>query len=122
MNFSGLTEEEIVEQQRFTDELYNNHRVSLEDYLNTLIDQKGSCGLCMKSESEFEGSFEVHKKEENAETFILTCKECCTMLNWTRDNQNSFKRLYQMYAPKKEPVKKSKPLPLNSQFPSELGF
>ena len=74
MNFSGLTEEEIVEQQRFTDELYNNHRVSLEDYLNTLIDQKGSCGLCLKSESEFEGSLKFTKKKRMLKLSFLHVK------------------------------------------------
>ena len=65
MNFSGLTEEEILEQQRFADDLYSKHKITLESYLNTLIDQKGACGLCYKSESEFEGSFDVFKKTEN---------------------------------------------------------
>ena len=91
MNFSGLTEEEILEQQRFTDELYKKHKVSLEDYLNTLIDQKGACGLCLKGESEFEGSFEVHKKEVESKNFLLACGECCSALNWARDNQAAFK-------------------------------
>ena len=122
MNFSGLTEEEILEQQRFSDELYKKHEVSLEDYLNTLIDQKGACGLCLKSESEFKGSFEVHKKTLKSKSFLLACSECCSALNWARDNQVAFKKLRLMYTPKKETVKKYNAQPLNSQFSSEFGF
>ena len=122
MNFSGLTEEEIHEQQRFTDQLYQKHGVSLEDYLNTLIAQKGACGLCQKSESEFDGPFELHKKAQSSFDFLLTCKECCHALDWARDNQTAFKRLRSMYAPKKETIRKQTSQPLNSQFPSEFGF
>ena len=122
MNFSGLTEEEILEQQRFTDELYKKHKVSLEDYLNILIDQKGACGLCLKANQNSKVLLSCIKKEVESKNFLLACGECCSALNWARDNQAAFKKLRHMYTPKKEVVKKYTAQPLNSQFPSELGF
>ena len=70
MNFSGLTEEEILEQQKFADELHRKHQISLELYLNTLINQKGCCGVCSKNESDFEGSFDVFKPKPTDKTII----------------------------------------------------
>ena len=122
MNFSGLSDEEIIEQQRFADELFEKYEISLEDYLNTLISQKGQCGLCSKSESEFEGVFDVHKQTLQAGSFILACPECSIPLNWARDNQDAFKKLIAMHEPKKEKSRKVRIEALNSQFPTELGF